>query len=87
MYLWGNIAPYIISYFYHFGGKDGLGEKNLSNTSDVVTVLPIITLMLAFMNPTGAFLFKVVNPKHLIGFGSAIGVLAMCLASVATTYA
>lgn len=23
MYLWGTIAPYVISYFYHFGGKDG----------------------------------------------------------------
>ena len=85
MYLWGNIAPYIISYFYHFGGKDGQGEKNLSN-KDVVNVLPLITLMLAFMNPTGAFLFKFVNPKWLIGIGSSIGVGAMCLASVSSTY-
>ena len=23
LYTWGNIAPYVISYFYQFGGKDG----------------------------------------------------------------
>ena len=42
--------------------------------------------MLAFMNPTGAFLFKVMSPKVLIGLGSSIGVLAMVLASLAATY-
>ena len=25
IFLWGNLAPYCISYFYHFGGSDGEG--------------------------------------------------------------
>ena len=24
-WIWGNVSPYVISYYYHFGGKDGLG--------------------------------------------------------------
>ena len=23
VFLWGNIAPYVISYYFHFGGSDG----------------------------------------------------------------
>lgn len=80
MYLWGNIAPYVISYFYHFGGKEGTGQSDLS-LNDAVTVIPGFLAMLAFMNPAGAFLFKVVHPKLLILAGSALGILAFLLAS------
>ena len=85
MYLWGNIAPYVISYFYHFGGKDGEGQLDLS-PYDAVSVIPVITVMLAIMNPTGAFLFKIVSPKLLIGVGSILGVLAMILAALTSTF-
>ena len=85
MYLWGNIAPYVISYFYHFGGKDGAGEPDLT-IYDAVYVIPFLTIVLAFMNPAGAFLFNCCNPKVLIGIGSMIGVLAMCLSTIAATF-
>jgi hypothetical protein len=29
-FLWGNIAPYVLSYFYHYGGSDGHGQLGLS---------------------------------------------------------
>ena len=80
MLLWGNIAPYVISYFYHFGGKDGEGQSNLSQY-DAVIVIPIITVMKGLMNPTGAFLFRVASPKLLIGVGSGLGVLGIILAA------
>ena len=38
------------------------------------------------MNPAGAFLFKVVHPKILIFAGSALGVLAFCLAHKVETF-
>ena len=70
MYLWGNIAPYVISYFYHFGGTDG--ERNLSLQADTVTVIPLLTILLAVMNPVGAFLFKIASPRVLLAFGASM---------------
>ena len=78
--MWGNIAPYVISYFYHFGGKDGEGQTHLG-PYDAVSVIPMITIMLALMNPIGAFLIKIVSPKILIAAGSILGVIAMVLAA------
>ena len=86
MYLWGNIAPYVISYFYHFGGPDGTGQTGVS-VYDAVYVMPIVVLMMAFMNPTGAFLFKVANPKILIAIGCSMGVSAMCIAAFVDNFA
>ena len=80
MYLWGNIALYVISYLYHFGGKDGLGQKDLS-TDDANLVIPLTLVMLAIMNPLGAFLYKVTSPKNLIAAGVGLGVLAFILAA------
>ena len=41
---------------------------------------------MAFFNPAGAFLFKVISPKLLIGVGSGIGVLAMVLGANTATF-
>jgi len=54
---------------------------------DVVIMVPLKTVMLAFMNPAGAFLTKKCSPKVLIGIGSLIGVIAMLLASISQTFA
>lgn len=78
MFLWGNIAPYVISYFFHFGGPDGNGTPDIS-VYDAVYIIPIVLFMGAFFNPTGAFLFKIVNPKILLAIGCSMGVTAMCL--------
>ena len=80
MFLWGNIAPYVISYFYHFGGKDGEGQHSIS-MYDAVIVLPIFTIVLGIMNPVGALLYKKLNPKLLMGVSTSLGVLAMLLAA------
>lgn len=37
--------------------------------------------MLAIFNPTGAFLYKVINPKILILVGSGMGIAAMCIST------
>ena len=84
MYLWPNIAPYVISYFYHFGNQ-GMGQTDLS-LYDTVYVVPMITIMLAVMNPIGAFLYKVVNPRILLFLGNAAGVTAMLLSTTVNTF-
>lgn len=53
---------------------------------DVVIVVPLKTVVLAFMNPVGAFLFKYCGPKPLIAIGASIGVIAMLLASIQATF-
>lgn len=54
-FLWGNIAPYVLSYFYHFGGADSQGDITLTQ-ADTVTVIPIMTVGLMLMNPVIASL-------------------------------
>lgn len=77
-FLWGNIAPYVLSYFYHFGGPDGNGQKDLTQ-ADAVTVIPIMTVGLMIMNPIIASLK--VNPKILISIGSSVAILGAILSS------
>ena len=86
MYLWGNIAPYVISYYWHFGGRDGEGQKDV-NMYDAVMVTPMITVMLVFMIPTGAFLYRVLSPKILIFMGSLITVASMILSAHTQVFA
>lgn len=78
LYLWGQIAPYVISFFYYFGGKEGSGQKNI-DFSYVVFVGPVITAVLAIMNPLNAYFINRFNPRVLIGIGASIGVFAMLL--------
>ena len=74
----------MISYFHHFGGQDGSGED--VDLFDSIYFLPIGAGMLMIMNPTGAFLIKVVHPKLMIAVGSAIGVASALLAAKSTTF-
>ena len=83
-YSWGNLAPYVISYFFHFGGSDGKGED--VDLFDSVYFLPIGAGMLMFMNPAGAFLIKLVHPKLMIVAGSLIGVASALLAAKCATF-
>ena len=84
-YLWGNIAAYVISYYYHFGGSDGLGEKHL-DLYYAVYYSPILTITLMFSNPLGAFLARWCPPKLLILVGNLIGVLATWFALSTPTF-
>ena len=54
VYLWGNIANYVISYF-HFQGDQNASMKV------AIVILPISWTMHALFNPVGAFLIKKVN--------------------------
>ena len=66
IYLWGNIAPYVISYFYYFGETDG--ERNLSLQKDIGTVIPLLTISMAVMNPISAFLFRIAPTGVILAF-------------------
>jgi MFS family permease len=85
VFLWGNISPYVLSYFYHFGGENGFGEKNI-RMSDTVFVTPINLLVVMFTNPLGAYLSKIWNPKLLIAIGTSFAVIAALLASIAQSF-
>ena len=49
-------------------------------------MLPFITLVMAFSNPGGAFLFKIVPPKFMISIGVSIGILSMVLGAEMKTF-
>jgi len=49
LFLWGNIAPYVLSYYHHFG-NGGVGQPELT-MADAVSVIPIMTIGLMVMNP------------------------------------
>ena len=85
VFLWGNISPYVLSYYYHFGGGEGLGEKNI-RMSDTVFVTPINLLVVMFTNPLGAYLSKRWNPKLLFAIGTTFAVIAALLASVVQSF-
>ena len=42
--------------------------------------------MLAIMNPTGAFLYKVVPPKILVAAGALLGIIAFILGANTNTF-
>jgi len=46
----------------------------------------MITLVMAFSNPFGAFLFKVVSPKVMIAVGVLLGILSMVLGAAMVTF-
>ena len=74
----------MISYFYHFGGRDGTGED--VDLFDSVYFIPIGETILIFINLAGAFLIKVVHPKLMIAMGSSIGVVSALLAARSATF-
>ena len=53
---------------------------------DAVSVLPMITLVLAISTPGGAFLFKFGQPKFMISFGVSLGILSMVLCATMATF-
>ena len=84
VFLWGNLAPYVISYFYHFGGESG--QKSLTR-NDSVFVLPINLTIVMFTNPVGAYLLKQLNPKHMLAMATVFAVSTALVASTASSYA
>jgi MFS transporter, OFA family, oxalate/formate antiporter len=79
-FLWGNIAPYVLSYFYHYGGEAG---KHLSQ-ADAVLVIPIMATTWMPMNPIIAYLQP--NPKLCIAIGACMAVLGASLTTQVETF-
>lgn len=65
----------MLSYFYHFGGKDGTGQKELK-MSDAVFVLPINLLVVMCTQPIGAYLLLRLNPKLMTSV--CTGLMFLC---------
>ena len=85
-YLWGNICPYVLSYYRYYGGKDGTGQNNI-DFSDAVYVIPLMPIVLMFMNPLGAFLLRAgANPKLMVFIGVSIMVTALYALSLTKTF-
>jgi len=83
-FLWGNIAPYVLSYFYHFGGRDGTGQLDLT-LADAVSVIPIMQIGLMIMNPTIAS-HKSGNPKVLMAIGASIAITGCLLSTLVRSF-
>jgi len=79
LYLWGNIAPYVISYYHH------LGDEN-ANSKTAISVIPLSITVLSFFNPLGAYLMKKYHPKLVLAMGAALMVLGVFLASIVRSW-
>ena len=79
LYLWGNISPYVLAYFYHYG----IGESdNLITLQDTVSVLPLMATMMMVFQPISASIIKWgISPKIVILAGSLISASACFWAS------
>ena len=84
LYLWGNIATYVISYF-HFTTDGHFGDPK-ATLKAAVAVIPIQQLMSKLFSPVGAFLHKSVHPKVLMIVGSAIMVGSVFISTYVNTW-
>ena len=85
-YLWGNISPYVLSYFHFYGGEDGQGQQDI-DFYDSVYVVPMMAIVLMFMNPLGAYLFRYgVSPRLLVSVGSITMVVAVYCLTLTVTF-
>ena len=76
VYLWSNIATYIISYFHY------LGDKNATLSIGVIC-MPLTWFFQAAANPLGAYLQKRYNVKIILGTASLLMILSVYAASQA----
>ena len=79
LYLWGNIANYVVSYFHFKGDKTASLQVSVS-------ILPISILMQAIFNLIGAFMLKKVNPKIVMLSGSALMIGSIYIVSQVDTW-
>lgn len=70
LYLWGNIAPYVISYLHYQGDPDANDDK-------IIMVIPISFLLESFACNLGSYLQKRYNNRVTI---AVFGIL--CLGSI-----
>lgn len=74
IYLWGNIEPYVISYF-HYKGDPRAVEHN------AIIIIPLSFSVQSIFNVVGSFLQQRMNPKWIMLLGSVISMLSIFIAS------
>ena len=72
LYLWGNVSPYVISYFYH------KGDTYLKN-NDGIIILSLYFFAECLFNPVGAYLVTKFNIKIVL----TISAIFICLSTYA----
>ena len=82
-FLWGNIALYVLSYFYHFGGTDKQGQKSLTQ-ADAFSVIPIMTVGLMIMNPLISSWKG--SPKIPIAVGTRLAIVGAILSTFVSSF-
>ena len=74
IYLWGNIGPYVVSYYA------GLGDAS-ATIKNAICVIPICLCLIACANPIGCLALKKVHPKLVMAIGCVIGLIGLLIAS------
>lgn len=80
LYLWGNIEPYVVSYFHWIKNDPEATSKN------ALIIIPLSFTIQSFFNVLGSFMQQRVNPKLIIALGSLISLLAILIASQAQNW-
>jgi OFA family oxalate/formate antiporter-like MFS transporter len=80
IYLWGNIADYVMSY-YHHTFQDEHATKDWSSL-----VLPLCLLVQTAVNPIGAYLQKKYSPKLILLIGSAVMLSGIYLCTIVKSW-
>jgi len=78
LYLWGNIEPYVISYFHR------KGDTSLKHHNGIL-IIPLSMMFQAVFNVVGSYLQQRYNPKLIIFGGALIALTSIFIASRAQT--
>jgi len=80
LYLWGNIEPYVISYYHNKGDVQAVHHNG-------ILIIPLSFTIQAFFNVLGSYLQKRWNPKTILALGALISVVSVLVASRMQTWA
>ena len=81
IYLWGNIANYVISYFHY--SHEGLLKGDPNATLEMaLMIIPLSFSTQACFNPIGAFLLKKIHIKVILLIGISIMISSVYIASI-----
>ena len=76
----------MLSYFHFYGGEEGEGQQDI-DFYDSIYVVPMMAIVLMFMNPIGAYLFRTgVSPRLLVFVGSMIMVVSVYCLTLTVTF-
>ena len=79
IYLWGNIGPYVTSYYR------ALGDEN-ATIKNAICVIPVCLCLIACANPIGCLALKKFHPKLVMTLGMIIGMIGLFIAKAMTSW-